>query len=342
VARIPGLDVSGDLRIRQEFNRFGSGERSRSRTVLRGRLRASYEVAPNLTVGAQLSTGDPDDPKSVDVTLGNFVDDLNVSLDQAWVRYRRGGLTAFAGKFPQIFARTDMLWDGDVAPEGVGIVYSAPLGERARFDARGIYFVIDEAPAARDSDMLGGQLVAAAPLSPSLDLTLAGGYFHYRLGSVAGADAGDFRGNLLAAGRYLSDFHLLEGLATLRWAGASPRWPIVLTADYVRNLGAAVPADTGFNIEVAAGRTLVPGDWRIAYNFSEVEADAVVAAVSHDNLAIGTNYRLHGLGLSYVPAPGVQFDAIYYRYRTLDRVYAGVDDPRGWLDRLRLNMVLSF
>lgn len=340
-ARIPGLDVGGDLRVRQEFNVSDSDARNRSRSVLRARLRASYAVTPSISVGAQLATGDPDDPNSTDVTLGNFLDDLDVSLDQAWIRYSGGGLTAYAGKFPQIFARTDMVWDGDVSPQGVGAVYSAGLGD-ARLDARGVYFVIDEAPTARDSDMLGGQVVAAAPLAPALDLTLAGSYYHYRLGSVAGADAGDFRSNLIAGGRYLSDFRLLEGLATLRWAGASPRWPIAFTADYVRNLGAAVPADTGFNLELAAGRTARPGDWRIVYNYSEVGVDAVFAAFSHDNLAIATNYRLHGLGLAYVPADNLLLDLAYYHYRPLDAAYAGADDPQDWLDRLRLNLLVSF
>jgi hypothetical protein len=340
--RIPGLDVSGDVRVRQEFNFSDDDRRNRSRSVLRARLRATYAVTPNLSAGAQLVTGDPDDPNSVDVTLGNFVDDLPVSLDQAWVRYQTGSLTAYAGKFPQIFQRTDMVWDGDVSPQGIGGIYALAPGGGATIDARAMYFVIDEAPIARDSDMLGGQIVAAAPLSPALRLTLAGSYYHYRLDSVAGADAGDFRGNLIAGGRYVSDFHLAEGLGTLAWTGPSPRWPVAFTADYVRNLGAAVPSDSGFNLELAAGRTAKAGDWRVAYNYSEVGVDAVFAAFSHDNLDIATNYRLHGLGLAYVPAENMLLDLAFYHYRPLDPLYAGANTPTDWLDRLRLNFMVSF
>lgn len=335
--RIPGLDVSGDLRVRQEWN-FGTA-RDRSRSVLRARLRASYAVSDRLAIGAQIATGDPDDPNSTDVTLGNFLDDFAVSLDQAWIRYTHGNLTVQAGKFPQLFQRTDMVWDGDVSPQGAALAYSASLGA-AKLDARALYFVIDEAPTARDSDMLGGQLALAAPLASNLRLSLAGSYYHYRLGSVAGADAGDFRGNLLAGGRYLSDFHLIEGLGTLSYAGLSPRWPLAFTADYVRNLGAAVPGDTGFNFELAAGRTVQPGDWRIAYNYSEVEVDAVFAAFSHDNLDLSTNYRLHGLGIGYVPAPSLLLDLAWYHYRPLDARYTTL--PLDWLDRVRLNFMLSF
>src|SRR3546814_8637657 len=75
-----------------------------------------------------------------------------------------GGLTAHAGKFPQPFQRTDMLWDGDVSPQGAALAYTADLGG-AKVDARGIYFVIDEAAVARDSDMLGGQFALSAPFA---------------------------------------------------------------------------------------------------------------------------------------------------------------------------------
>jgi len=338
-AGLAGLDISGDMRVRQEWNAVPG--RDRSRIAIRARLRASYAINDHLSIGTQIATGDPDDPNSADVTVGGFADDLTVSLDQAWIRYAGGRLTAYVGKFPQMLQRTDMLWDGDVSPQGVAVAYDAELGG-AHLDGRGLYFVIDEAAVARDSDMIGGQLALSAPLAPGIKAGLTGSYYHYRLGSVAGADAGDFRGNLLFGGRYLSDYHLLEGIATLGWTGLSPRWPVGFTADYVRNFGAAVSGDTAFNLELTAGRTAAPGDWRIVYNYSEVEVDSVLAAFSHDNIDLSTNYRLHGLGLSYVPASHLQLDLLWYHYRPLDPLYAGGLSPTEWLDRVRFAFLVSF
>jgi hypothetical protein len=340
--RISGVDISGDLRLRHELNLSDADGRNRSRTAMRARLRASYAITSKLSLGLQINTGDPDDPNSVDVTLGNFDDDLSVSLDQAWMRYSAGGVTAYAGKFPQIFQRTDMVWDDDVSPQGVGGNYVFELGSGTKLDVRALYLLIDEAPRASDSDMLGGQIVAAAALSPALELNLAGGYYHYRLGSVTGADAGDFRGNLVVDGRYLSDFRLIEGIGTLTWTGHSPKWPVVFKADYVRNLGAAVPSDSGFNLEVGAGRTATRGDWRIAYNYSEVAVDAVFAAFSHDNIDLSTNYRLHGLAVGYVPMAGLILDLAFYHYRPLNPAYVGAQLPGDWLDRVRLNAMVRF
>ena len=122
---VTGLTVGGDIRLRQEFNFSDADAADRSRNALRARLRATYSPVPGLTIGAQLATGEPGDPNSTDVTLGNFVDDFNVSLDQVWLRYQMGGLMLHGGKFPLIFQRTDMVWDGDFVPQGAGVTYTS-------------------------------------------------------------------------------------------------------------------------------------------------------------------------------------------------------------------------
>ena len=339
---IAGLDVSGDLRLREEFNFLDRNARDRTRTVLRARLRASYAVSDHITVGGQVATGDPDDPNSTDMTLSGFDDDLDLSLDQAWVRYTNGGLTLYGGKFPQIFARTDMLWDGDVVPQGIGGSYRIGLGNGASLDARAMYSIVDEASGGPDSHMIGGQAVVSFPLAAHWKGSLAAAYYRYRLESVAGADSGDIRTNLFADGRYLSGFRLVDGLATLTYSGFGEHWPVSLTADYVRNLGAAVNADTGLSLELAAGRTAEQGEWRLSYAYSRVGVDAVFAAFSQDNIAFGSNYMLHGANVSYAIRKNVIFDVNYYHYRLLDRAYAGPLAEQDWVDRLRLNILFNF
>src|SRR3546814_10294606 len=105
----------------------------------------------------------------------------------------------------------------------------------------------------------------------------------------------------------------------------SPRTDTLVpyTTLFRSNLGAAVSGDAAFNFELAAGRTAEPGDWRLSYNYSEVEVDSVLAAFSHDNIDLSTNYRLHGVGLSHVTARNLQFELLWYHYRPLDPLYAG-------------------
>lgn len=339
---VAGLTVGGDVRLRQEFNFSDPDARDRSRNALRARLRAAYSPVPGLTVGAQLVTGDPDDPNSTDVTLGDFVDDLTVSLDQVWLRYQTGGLTISGGKFPLTFQRTDMVWDGDFVPQGGAISYATRTSGGTSLEARGAYVIIEESAAGRGSAMLGGQLVASMPLARDWRLGLAGAYYDYSLHGLATADVGDFRSNLMTGGRYLSDFRLVDGIATLAYGGLGPRWPLLLTFEYVHNFGAAVSADSGINVELAVGQAAKRGDWRMAYGYSQVGVDAVFAAFSHDNLAIATNYQLHSLAVAYVPARNLVLDVSLAHYRPLDAAYTGSISPTDWRNRMRVNLTVNF
>ncbi|MCD9034012.1 putative porin, partial [Luteimonas sp. Y-2-2-4F] len=339
----PRLRISGDLRVRGQADTSDRDGRDRYSTQLRGRIGATYEVNDRILAGARLATGDADDPNSTDVQLSNWLDDLDVSLDQAYLRFRYDGLDLYAGKMPQPFARTELVWDGDVNPQGLGATYRRPLGGGGAFRANGLLFVVDERAAGSDSTMLGAQLgYDSAALGP-WRFDVSGAYYHYALGSIAGADAGDLRSNLLAPdGSYLSDFHLANALVGATYGGFGDRWPLRIVGDYVKNLGAQTPADTGYGIDLMLGRSGQPGDWRITYGHAMAQTDAVLAAFSHDNIGIGTNYRMHALTVDYVPMPRTMLSAIWYRYRPEDPLHAGGNDPNDWLNRFRLAFLVSF
>ena len=71
-----------------------------------------------------MTTGNQDDPNSSDITLGDFLDDLTISLDRAYLGVRLGDLFLSGGKFANPFLRTDLVWDGDVNPQGAGARYT--------------------------------------------------------------------------------------------------------------------------------------------------------------------------------------------------------------------------
>lgn len=336
------LQLSGDVRLRYESNFGDKDGRNRDRGVLRARLRAAYTINDWLTVGGQIATGDPDDPNTTDVTLTGFDDDLQVSLDQAYLRAKTGNLELYGGKVPQPFARTDLVWDGDVSPQGVSASYKLPLGGGSSLKATGLYFLVDESVAGPNSDMVGGQLAFEASPSEFLKFELAAAYYDYSLRSTAGGDAGDFRSNRFVNGRYLSDYDLLDVIGAVTWSGLGEAWPVRIIADYVKNFGAPSAHDSGFGVDALLGRTSERGDWRFGYGYAETDVDAVLAAFSHDNTNIATNYRQHSLSIDYVPAKNVVLNATLYHYKPKDPAYAGANDPDDWLDRLRLNFLVNF
>lgn len=335
-----GLDavtLSGDFRLRYEHTGDApDGSPARDRGVLRGRLAADYRTTERLTLGGRLVTGDPGDPNSADVTLGSFTDDLQVSLDRAYVRWSGGAATLLAGKFANPLAGTDLVWDGDVNPQGGAGRFRLFEGDAVTAAFTGIHALVDEQSAGADSTLTGGQLglehAGAGPWRAAVDL----GYYDYHIGSLAGADAGDIRGNRLdATGTgYLSDFDLLDVVAEVTYEPAGARWPVTFSADFVRNLGAADGEDTGYSGIVAVGDLSAPGDLQLSYGYTVAETDAVFAAYSHDNITYATNYRLHALSLEYVPWPHMRLNLTGYRYRRNDPPAGEDDDP---VTRLRLN-----
>ncbi|PHR93676.1 MAG: hypothetical protein COA69_03310 [Robiginitomaculum sp.] len=336
------LTAYADFMMRMEGN-YGDGMgRDRQRGVMRARLGVDYKISDRLMVGGLLETGDPDDPNSGYVTLSNFTDDLQLSLSRAYVKYASGGLTLVGGKFAKPFVSTDLLWDGDVNPMGIAASWDVSNGQYA-FKATGLMSIIDENAGGEDSRMLGGQIKFDTVMRDNRSVWLAVSYYDYELGSVTGADAGDIRSNLsLASGHYLSDFDILDVLAGFSWEGFSPQWPITVKADYVKNLGAAVSADTAYQIEMAVGSIKTPGDWAVHLGYGQAEVDAVLAAFSNDNFGLATNYKAYRFGIDYALLDNIKLNATYYRYTSLDDLYASSIKAGDWRDRIRLNIIFHY
>ncbi len=337
------LYVSGDLRLRFQGDYSDDDARARRSGQVRGRLGATYAVNDRVTIGARLVTGDPDDPNSTDVQLSNWDDDFQVSLDLAYAQVNFGDLNVYGGKIPQPFARTDLVWDGDVNPQGLSGVYKHKLSDGSALRASGLFFVIDENAAAADSTMVGGQVGYDTAQLGDFKFDVSAAYYDYTLGSVAGADAGDFRNNLRRPdGRYLSDFNLGDLIVGATWSGLGSRWPVRFVGDYVKNFGAETSQDTGYSADLGIGRVTQPHDWRVTYGYSVAETDAVLGAFSHDNISIGTNYKLHALTLDYVPMPRTVLSAWWYHYKPDNALDAGSNAVGDWLDRVRVAFLVSF
>lgn len=337
------LKVSGDIRLRGQHDAASGGKPDRNSSQLRARLGATYAFNERVTVGGRLVSGDADDPNSTDVQLSNWNDDLAVSLDQAYVQLQFGDLTVYGGKFPQPFTRTDLVWDGDVNPQGLAATYRHAFDGGSGMRANALFHVVDENAAGADSTMAGLQLGYDSPSYGRLKFDASGGYYAYRLGSVIGADAGDWRSNRLNAdGSFQSDFRLLDLVLGASWRSSSEKWPVRVVADHVRNLGAIDNEDAGFGVDLSIGRASAQGDWRFTYGYARTDVDAVLSAFSQDNIGIATNYRLHAMTVEYTPFPKTALSAIWYHYRPNDPAFAGSNAAGDWQNRFRLYFQASF
>lgn len=331
----PKLKISGDLRLRAQGDYSDSDGTNRTSSQLRARLGATYALNDRVTIGARATTDD--------VQLSNWNEDLKIGLDLAYAQLNFDDLKVYGGKVPNPFVRTDLVWDGDVNPQGISAVYKLPLSGGAAFRASGLFFLVDEQASGPESTMAGVQMGFDSPGDGGFQYGLSGGYYRYSLGSLAGADTGDWRSNRLNPdGSLASDYELVDAVAGLSWQGAREKWPLRVVGEYVKNLGAIDGEDTGFGIEVGLGRAGKPRDWRFTYGYSQTDIDAVLAAFSDDSISIATNYKLHALTLDYTPMPKTMISAIWYHYKPNDPLYAGTNQPDDWLDRFRLFFLMNF
>jgi len=337
------LDWTADFRLRYEANsRLGEAP-GYDRGVIRGRAGADYAINDRIVVSARLVTGDPDNPRTADVEIGDFASDLDISLDRLFARYEHAGARVQGGKFPNPFRTTELVWDGDVNPQGLSGQYALAAGDSFHLQVAGLYFAIDDALSPTRSDMLGGQVGIDWIPGAHWKVSLALAYYDYDIPKIEPGLPGGARGNAVATDgvTYLSDFNLVEQTVSATYLGFGDQWPLQVSADYVVNRGAAVPGDTGYELSVDAGHLDRPGAMKVRYAYSQAETDAVLGLFSNDNIPLPTNYRLHALSFDYALVERVYLGLTHYHFRQKDVV-----DPStslgDWADRTRLNLYFIF
>jgi len=348
---VSALKLSGDFRLRYEhtgnqqlLDPPPAGQNaSRDRGVLRFRAGLTMPVNEMFSLGARLVTGNPDDPNSTDETIGNFVDDLTISLDRAYLEFNYKNLMLTGGKFQNPFrTKTDIVWDDDVNPQGIGGRYTfAGLG-KVTPRIVGLFELIDEFSTSDDSYMWGGQFELGIQPSSALTLTAAAAYQDYTINSLGNSNSGDWGTNNIKpdSSGYLSDFNLLDFIGIVQY-NTSERFPLRVVGDYVKNLGAEVEDDQGFSVDAYLGRVSNRNDVRFQYGYSQVETDAVLAAFSHDNTTQPTNYMQHTFNIDFVLLPNTVFTGTFYLYRR-NKATATISDTSTYAKRLRLNLLLRF
>ncbi len=343
------LKFSGDFRVRherttkQEPGATPDIRDPRNREVVRFRFGMNKKINGLFNFGARLATGSPDDPNTTDITLGDFVNDLTISLDRAYMEMNYKNLFLTGGKFANPFRSTELVWDGDVNLQGFGASYTFSGSKTIVPKVTGVYHITDEQTTAGDSYMWGGQLQFAINPNPDWSLTLAGGYYDHSIKSLASANSGDINSNFLTADKkaYLSDFDLVDAVVSFDYRGFSERWPLRFVGDFVKNRGAALGEDEGYGADLYLGKVTRKNDWRFQYGYALAENDAILAAFAHDNTTLASNYEQHTLSIDYVAVENTILNVTLYHYRR-HHIKSATSIENEFFTRLRLNALVTF
>ena len=307
------LVLFGDFRVRLESD-FRDDRSNRQRARLRLRLGANYSLSDQFLIGARVVTGDADDPRSSHITLGDGFNNLEISLDRAFLTYRPlwlDGSYLTAGKFNNPIYRNpvygELVWDADVNPEGIVGGYTfAGNGALERVDLMlGGYTVLEDS-STDDVYMLATQ--ATGHFAPAEDFSAAASVTYYLysdpnpdgnstlLGSNAGNAVIDTTGDGLADA-FLSDFGIVDLVAATTYTGWS--MPLTVSGQYILNTLANSDRDQGWAVGASLGTTQRKGDWRFYYQWQRIEQDAVFSAFAQDDFPFTTNFRGSVFGANY-------------------------------------------
>lgn len=391
---------SGDLRARYESDIFGSGNFpssvlnyvainqagnlngantylnttiDRRRWLLRARLGMDAVVSDKVSVGVRLSSGTTTNPVSTNSTLGSFENRSAIVLDQAFMRYRpTGWIDLKAGKMPNPWLSTDLVWDDDVNFDGIATTFRdnshASLKSFATFGA----FPVQEVDfSTNDKWLYAGQIGVDYQGANAHRARLGLAYYDYvhlaGVKNVGGSNLSDFTAPVFAqkgntyfniadpnnAQRFVyglaSDYRLVNitGIFDIATFG---RARVTLTGDYVKNIGfdknkilqrsglVVGSRDQGYLGKLTVGMPEVKerNDWQVFGAYRNLEGDAVPDAFTDSDFHMGgTNTKGWILGGNY----GLEHNTwLTLRYLAADEI----DGPPLAIDVLQLDLNTRF
>jgi hypothetical protein len=354
------LTFKGDLRYRYEAIQDDSktDERgdtfTRDRHRIRARLGVEATLSDELKAGLEFSTGGAD-PISGNQTLGDGFAKKEIHLSLAYIDYaffaeKNAKLNAVAGKMknPFLTMPEDLVWDGDVTPEGLAL--KGQLGnDRGALVANLGSFWVQERSADDDLMLHAGQLAAKIHLPRDAALTLGVAVFAFQ--DIQGLDVVDWQdknnsyGNSTVEGRvggdttnkaWMAEFTPVAAFAQLDAAVAG--LPISVFAQQVANVDAD-EEDQGFSAGLSLGKAKDPKSWEIGYSYAELEKDAVVGFLTDsDRWGGGTDGHSHRIYGKFQILKNLQVAATYM---TGERM---ISDPAKASDynRLQLDLTVKF
>ncbi len=329
------LKFHGDLRLRSEGVDNSAQAARQYRGRIRARAGAEAAVTEGWTVGLGLASGSSADSRSTNQTLTSNFSKKSLWLDYAYAEREAGGFAFYGGRMHNpLWASSDMLWDGDINPEGAAFRLASLAKTGFRPFAAAAWFQLDESTASvRDPSLAAAQAGLAWSGAGGLDFKAA--FTYYSFGGLKGRGelanrpstaCGYIKANTLTGQVYrysydpvTFDLELNKDFAPLP----------VLKADYLGFFGGAVKAtdhsagSTGWIAGLKFGRREVEeaGQWQLRLSQRRLEADAWLDTYPDSDFYGGStgvegSEALLTLGVAH----GMDVEADYYAARRISDV----------------------
>ena len=311
------INLKGDMRYRSETIDT-EGKQTRPRQRIRLRFGAEAMLMQELKVVLQMASGS-EDPISTNQTMGEAFSTKRLGIDLAYFDWQPGGaegVSFIGGKMKNPFykvGKTELIWDGDLNPEGLALKLSG-AGESSKIFVNLGGFPVVERKNDKDAVLYGMQGGFHFDLNQGRGHLLFGlSYFDYgnTQGNLPFYNVNKSFGNSLdVAGLYLEDYNLLEAFLELGMKAGSTT--LVFFFDYVDNT-AAEAENRGWLAGLTLGKTKATGSCAFRYNYRDLEKDAVLGAFTDSDFrGAGTDAKGHEFGFDYQIAKPVKASVTYF------------------------------
>lgn len=357
----PRVSFFGDgrLRLEQDWDSLrGDGTLRDDRLRFRFRLRGGVQarLGGNWSALVQARSGSDLSQQSPHVTLYDFdggdTGPYDFNLDRWLVRYRSGGLDAWAGRNELSFwHQDDMFVFDNVTYAGLGASYRLRVG-RAHLTWNLNYVALPVGMRRFSGTGVVTQLVYERESAGS-GLTAAAGLYMTR------ADPDDPDAGLLLTENGTRDYAVLN--LQLQYRARAVGKPVRLGVNYSHNAQSYAEAAPGsfsefhrehvdaYVIEAAWGEMARGGDLLIGYYYAHVEALAVHSSYTQDDWvrwgsggqARATNFRGSELRAVYTLRPGMNLFARLFLLDAIHPLVSG-DTATETGNRFRLDWNVSF
>lgn len=322
---VPGwvqkVKVKQDLRLRYQYSdKDPSSNPDRNRGRLRYRLGVEGNVADGVKVGAGLATGGSD-LRSTNQTFDDVFSTKGINLDYAYAEWQaRDNVKVIGGKFkrkPYLWQPSDLLWDGDINPEGVSINHTHDLGAVDYFGNAG-YWVLTESGSTSEDPFLmyyqGGVKFSEGDFFGKLAATYYG--FENLRGNSFNEDDGSAETNTSITTGLVSDYDAFGVEGEVGVKTDTPLKRVTVFGQYVQNLDDDnITEDAGYAVGVKVGDKKVkkPGQWQLKYIYADLDKDAWFDLLpDSDRLGGSTGVESHELALKYALKKNVILGLDYY------------------------------
>lgn len=193
-SHITEFKLGGDVRLRHQYQETRAQDASvstnRTRERFRFRFNGDVLMQKGWSAGFALETASAAD--SGNQTFENGGDDYSIYLARAYVGWQpRNDLKFVAGKIKNPLYTTDLVWDGDINPQGVSEIYTISLGGKDSIEFRALQSIMDdnnEATAGRTGNdaWLFAQQAVFTKYFGTTKLIAAPGFMQYTTSNMSG------------------------------------------------------------------------------------------------------------------------------------------------------------